>query len=199
MFKNRVFSFIAAVCCLVSSTVCLIADNQIVIPREDVNVSSPTQLQAIVVDPNGNVTEQECTYDPQTQVVVVDSQNSGENASVFFPLLSMGFLWWDGYWVDRDGYYYNNNRWVRVNDDHWDNHWNNYWNKNWDGHWHNYWNNRSNNSNFRYRNQEHWNHDSMRSAHRGDGNRGDRGDRGGHGGGGGGPRHGGSRGGGGHR
>ena len=55
------------------------------------------------------MTEQEYTYDPDTQVIVIDSDNGGENASMFFPLFATGFIWWNGYWVNREGYYYSNN------------------------------------------------------------------------------------------
>ena len=167
MFKSVFFFFVPLGILSFSIGNMPVAADEIMIPREDVNVSSPTQVQAIVLDSNGNMTEEEYTYDPDTQVIVINS--GGDNASVFFPLFATGFIWWNGYWVNREGYYYDNDRWVHVDDHDWDGHWNGYWNNHWDNHWHNHWNNHHGDPNFHYRNQEHWKNNSFQGRQRGGG------------------------------
>lgn len=158
----------------------LIADQEIRIENPSVEVDGPTPVQAIILDSNGNVTEKEYTYDPNTQTIIINSNDEGDNASIFFPLFETGFLWWGGYWVNYNGYYWNGH-WRHVDYDDWNGHWHNYWNHHWDNHWHNYWNQHHKESNFRYKNKEHWQNRSFQGGHRG-GNHGG-GHEGGHGGG----------------
>ncbi len=160
---------------IISATFLLQADSQVMIPNGNSGISSPTPVQAIVVDSQGNVSEQEYTYDPNTQVIVINSNNSGDNASLFFPLFAMGFIWWEGYWVNHDGNYWVDNHWVHVNNVNWDKHWNNYWHNHWNNRWHNYWNQHRNDPNFRYRNNEHWDDRSFRGGRNEEVQRGSRG------------------------
>lgn len=158
---KKVLFFSAA---LIQATQFLAADAQVMIPNSEMNAESPTPVQVIVTDSNGNVTEQEATYDPDTETVSVNAP-TGDDASIFFPLLGLGYLWWDGNWVNGDGEYYENNRWVHIDNDDWNHHWNNYWNHDWDNHWHNYWNEHHNDANFRYKNNEHWKGHSFKGHH----------------------------------
>ncbi|MBS0651927.1 MAG: hypothetical protein JSR39_00190 [Verrucomicrobia bacterium] len=169
MLRGVFFVFAAATCAVFHSGAGLIADDQIMLPNTNANITSPTPVQAIVLDSNGNMSEEEYMYNPDTQVVVVDSNNGGDNASIFFPLFAAGFIWWDGYWVNHEGNYYVNNHWVHVNNPDWNNHWHDYWNNHWDNHWHNYWNQHRNDPNFRYGNQEHWQEHNFRGGQRGGG------------------------------
>ena len=150
----------------------LIADEEILITNSIVKATVPTWLEAIVLDANGNMTDQQYLYNPSTELMIINSNTEGDNASIFFPLFSVGFIWWNGHWVNLDGYYYYDDEayWfldgyyfdtddyplVQVKHADWNNYWNGYWNNHWDNHWHNYWNNHRQDQNFQYHNQEQW-------------------------------------------
>ena len=171
MIKNLLLICTAIVCAMFQ----LQADDQIKVPNATSDTTSATSVQAIVVDSQGNVTEKEYPYDPNTQIVVVNSDSGGDNASIFLPLFAMGFIWSEGYWVNHEGNYWVDNHWVHVNNVNWNKHWNNYWHNHWNNHWHNYWNQHHNDPNFRYRNNERWDDSSFRGGRNTDVQRGNRG------------------------
>jgi hypothetical protein len=127
----------------------------VAIPNGNQVVSSPTPVDAIVVDSNGNMSQQQVQYDPNAANgqggVTINNNYGGDNASLFLPLFQMGFIWSMGYWVGHDGSYWNGHNTVYINNSHWDNHWNNYWHNNWGPKWQHYYNQHHNDPNFRYR------------------------------------------------
>ncbi len=129
-----------------------------VVPIPGVDYSQPTPVQTIVVDSNGNMSEKTYTYDPNQGGVVIINNNqvSGNNASLFFPLFMMGFMWAEGYWVGHNGAYWNGNHYTYVSNKNWNNNWNNYWHNNWNNKWQNYWNQHHNDKNWPYRNNKNW-------------------------------------------
>ena len=116
-----------------------------------------TELNAIVLDKNGQMSEQKATLNPANSAINVNV-TPGEQASVFFPELGERYLYSNGNWVNKAGYYYNNNSPVYVGTPGWDASWNDYWNNNWHNHWNNYYNGRHGDANWRYHNNPHWNH-----------------------------------------
>ena len=122
--------------------------------------TTSSQVNAIVVDGNGNMSQQVFPYNPQTQEADVGNASGGDNASIYFTLFMMGFMWWDGYWVGHNGSYWNGHTNVYVNNVNWNNHWNNYWHNTWNQKWNNYYNQHRNNPNFPYRNHKNWPHHS---------------------------------------
>ncbi|MCB1067764.1 MAG: hypothetical protein KDK56_06225 [Simkania sp.] len=122
--------------------------------------TTSSQVNAIVVDGNGNMSQQVFPYNPQTQQVDVGDANQGQNASIYLTLFMMGFMWWDGYWVGHNGYYWNGHTNVYVKNVNWNNHWNNYWHNTWNQKWQTYYNKHKNDSNFPYKNNRSWPHHS---------------------------------------
>jgi hypothetical protein len=122
--------------------------------------TTSSQVNAIIVDGNGNMSQQVFPYNPQNQQVDVGSASQGENASIYFTLFMMGFMWWDGYWVGHNGYYWDGHTNVYVKNVNWNNHWNNYWHNTWNQKWNNYYNKHKNDPNFPYKNQKSWPHHS---------------------------------------
>ncbi len=122
--------------------------------------TTSSQVNAIIVDGNGNMSQQVFPYNPQNQQVDVGSASQGENASIYFTLFMMGFMWWDGYWVGHNGYYWDGHINVYVKNVNWNNHWNNYWHNTWNQKWNNYYNKHKNDPNFPYKNQKSWPHHS---------------------------------------
>lgn len=148
--------------------------NVIPIPGGDQEFTQPTPIETIVVDKNGNVIEKQYTYDPNQGGVVINNNEEigGDDASLFFPMFEMGFIWASGYWVGHDGNYWNGHEYVNINNNHWDDHWNNYWHNNWNNKWNNHWNKNHNDPNWRYRNNPQWRDQSgreWRSGHEGGG------------------------------
>lgn len=100
--------------------------------------SSGQPIQAVVVDSAGNNFQQTIYYDPAIGGVDLDTNWAGPNASVYFPTLGTGYVWYNGYWVDQAGYYWNGGRRVYVGHPHWGNFWVGYWHgrDHWHGHGH---------------------------------------------------------------
>lgn len=122
-------------------------------------LSEKTPVEAIVTKPDGTVIERQYVYNPNTNTIIIDSDDNEENASLFFPGLELGFLFAGGYWVDQGGYYWAGNRWVYADYPDWDDHWHNYWNHQWnDNHWHNHWESHRGDHQWRGNHPERWNH-----------------------------------------
>lgn len=115
------------------------ASQVIPLPEADQSDSSEP-VDAIVVDKNGTMQQMQYTYDPDQGGVVINNYEevSGDGASIFFPAFEVGMLWWGGYWVDHEGYYWNGNRYAQVHDAHWNDNWNHYWHQNWNHKWDQY-------------------------------------------------------------
>jgi hypothetical protein len=116
------------------------ASTVIPVPEARSQYNSPTPVDAVVVDKDGNMTQTQYTYDPNQGGVVINNyyQVGGPDASIYFPLWGIGFLWWSGFWVDSYGYYWNGYGYGYVRSARWGNHWNNYWHSNWNNKWNNY-------------------------------------------------------------
>lgn len=126
------------------------------------NGTVPKTVDAVVTDNNGNMSEQQLPYNSANQTVVVNNNYGGDNASLFLPLFTMGFMFWGGYWVGHNGSYWNGNNYVHVNNiNNWNNHWNNYWHNNWGPKWNNYYNQHRNDSNFKWKSQgQNWHNEA---------------------------------------
>lgn len=107
----------------------------------DQTFSSRQPLQAVVVDSNGKNSQQTVYYDPAIGGVDLDTSWAGTNASVYFPTLNTGYVWYNGNWVNPAGYYWNGGKRYYVGPE-WNNYWNgywrgqNHWNGAWGGGWH---------------------------------------------------------------
>lgn len=109
------------------------ASNVIPVPEAQKQYNQPTQVNAVIVNKNGEMSETQYTYDPNQGGVVINNyyEVAGPDCSIYFPLWGIGFLWWSGFWVDGDGYYWDGYRYRYCNYPHWHNHWNNYWHGTW--------------------------------------------------------------------
>jgi hypothetical protein len=83
-------------------------------------------VTAVIVDTNGNSFEQTYYYEPSLNGVDIGLTNPGE--SIYFPDYNARYLWNNGYWVNEQGYYWNNGRYTYVDHPHWHDHWHGYWN-----------------------------------------------------------------------
>lgn len=92
-------------------------------------------IQAVVVDPSGNTYQQTVYYDPAIGGVDLDTSWAGPNASVYFPQYGTGYVWYNGVWVDRAGFFWDGGRRVYIGDPHWHDHWGVYWGGGYGG-WH---------------------------------------------------------------
>jgi hypothetical protein len=94
-------------------------------------------IQAIIIDSNGNTFQQTVYYDPAIGGVDLNTAWAGPNASVYFPAFGTGYVWYNGYWVDRTGYYWNAGRRIYIGHPNWGNYWVGYWHgrPHWDGGW----------------------------------------------------------------
>lgn len=96
-------------------------------------------VQTVVVDTNGNTLQQTVYYDPAIGGVNLDTSWAGPNASVYFPAYQTGYVWYNGFWVDHAGYYWDGGRRVYLNHPHWGDHWSGYWHNHWHEGWHGGW------------------------------------------------------------
>jgi hypothetical protein len=101
-------------------------------------VMNPQPVQAIIVDSNGNTIQQTVYYDPAIGGVNLETSWAAPNASVYFPAFDTGYVWYNGYWVDHTGYYWDGGRRVYIGHPNWGNFWVGYWHgrNHWHGGWH---------------------------------------------------------------
>lgn len=95
-------------------------------------------IQAVIVDSNGNTYERTVYFNPQVGGIDIDTSWAGPSASIFFPSLNQSYVWYNGFWVDQRGYYWNNGQRLYLNDPQWQVHWHHYW----EAHPHEHWNDR---------------------------------------------------------
>lgn len=107
----------------------------------EVVLTARQPVQAVVVDSNGNSYQQTVYYDPAISGVDLDTSWAGPNASVYFPEYGTGYLWYNGFWVDQAGYYWNGGNRVYIGHPAWHDHWAGYWRVHggWHGGWHDGW------------------------------------------------------------
>src|ERR1700678_4280897 len=77
-------------------------------------ISNQQPIQVFITDSNGNNYVQSAYYDPAIGGINIDTSWAGPNASIYIPSLNMGYLWYNGYWVDESGYYWNGTRRVYI-------------------------------------------------------------------------------------
>jgi hypothetical protein len=99
-----------------------------VIKIEGANVAQAQPVKVIIIDSNGRTFEQTANYDPAVGGIDIDTNWAGPNASIFIPSLNVGYVWYNGYWVNQEGYYWNGSQRVAVPQiPQWREHWNHYW------------------------------------------------------------------------
>lgn len=103
----------------------------VVVDQPGVVFNTRQALPAVIVDSNGNTIQQTVYYDPSLGGIDLDTSWAGPNASVYFPSLNTGYVWYNGYWVNPAGYYWTGGRRYYVGPA-----WNNYWGGYWRGHPH---------------------------------------------------------------
>jgi hypothetical protein len=108
----------------------------VVVDQPGVVLNSRQSLPVVVVDSNGNTFQQTVYYDPSLGGIDLNTSWAGPNASVYFPTLNTGYVWYNGYWVNPAGYYWNGGRRYYVGPT-WNNYWVGYWNgrNHWNGVW----------------------------------------------------------------
>ena len=85
-------------------------------------------VQVIIIDSNGNTLDKTIYYNPEIEGLDLDASWAGPNASIYIPSLGTGYLWYNGFWVNQDGYYWDHGRRVYVTDvPQWRTHWTGYW------------------------------------------------------------------------
>lgn len=92
-------------------------------------ISQAQPVQVIIFDSNGNTYEQTAYFDPSSEGINIDTSWAGPGASIYIPSLGLGYLWYNGFWVDQEGYYWNGPRRVYIADPQWKEHWRHYWHK----------------------------------------------------------------------
>lgn len=134
------------------------ATNVVPIPEAAQQYSSPTPVNVIVVDGNGTMSQQQYMYEPALGGVVINNTSAigGDGASIFFPDFSLGFVWWNGYWADYDGFYWNGFNYAQVNNSDWHHYWHHYWHHDWNHRWHNYWNQHHKDPHWVYSKNKNW-------------------------------------------
>jgi hypothetical protein len=79
------------------------------------------------VDSYGNAYEETAYYDATIGGIDINTDWAGPDASVYFPSLDTGYLMFNGYWVDRDGSYWDQGRRVYLDSPRWRDRWSGYW------------------------------------------------------------------------
>jgi hypothetical protein len=107
---------------------CIAQGEATVIKIEGASITQAQPVKVIIVDSNGRTFEQIANYDPSAGGIDIDTSWAGPNASIFIPSLNIGYVWYNGYWVNQEGYYWNGTQRVAVPYiPQWREHWNHYW------------------------------------------------------------------------
>jgi len=116
----------------------------IVFNSPSITLTAQQPIKAIFTDSQGNTYQQTVYYNSVVGGVNID--NSSNYVSVYFPTIGSSYLWNNGYWVDKEGYYWSSGIRYQAGPswhDHWNSHWNgrhggHYDGESWHGH-HNSW------------------------------------------------------------
>lgn len=103
-----------------------------------IDLSAGASVPAVIVGPGGSTVEQTVVYNPSVGGFDINADLVGVDASIYFPTLNTGYVWYDGHWVDHEGFYWNNGARVYIGHPHWNEYWGGYWGRHhhWDGHHH---------------------------------------------------------------
>ncbi len=99
-------------------------------------------IEVIIIDNNGNAYRQFVYYNPAIGGIDLDTSWAGPDASIYFPAWGLGYVWYNGYWVDASGYYWNGSRRIYIDYPNWNNYWTTYWHKHDHRYWHDHWRDR---------------------------------------------------------
>ena len=103
---------------------CTLPAQTIVFHSPNVHFVAQQPITAIFIDQYGHEYSQVVYYDPLVGGVTLS--NSNQYVSVYFPAISVSYLWNNGSWVGRDGYYWKNGVRYQMGPA-WHDHWNHYW------------------------------------------------------------------------
>lgn len=156
---------------------------RISVPGIEFTAQQPVQV--IVYDSYGNAYESTAYYDSSIGGIDIDTAWAGPNASIYLPMFNTGYLWFNGFWVDREGYYWDHGRRLYLNSPRWNDHWSGYWRTHtrdrrdrWDRKdWHDRdrkeWRHDGRHEGYRHKN-EHWRHEKSEHDGRKDADRGEK-------------------------
>jgi hypothetical protein len=121
----------------------------------NVTFTAQQPVNAIIIDGDGNTVEKTFVYDPAVSGIDVGIQGA-PMTSIYFPDSNTRYIWYNGYWVGEDGYYWDRGHRGYVNMPTWNVYWGGYWNNHWHDSWHRHWNEHRADVSWRYRGNEHW-------------------------------------------
>ncbi len=151
--KKYIFTFFTLIC-----AACCFGESLVVDNATAAKLHNGDQVSAIVIDNDGTMSEQNLIYDAALQALTTTKTYSGENVSYFAPSLNLHYLWWDGHWVDSEGFYWENGKWTTIGVHNWNDYWDHYWGHYWDPRWSHYWQNHHDDHGWRYRDHRDWSH-----------------------------------------
>ncbi len=131
--------------------------------------NNPASVNTIIINNNGDVTTANYPYDPDQGGIVINNNVDvgGPGCSLFFPGFGVGFLWYNGFWCDGLGYYWNGFGWGFCGFGGWPGYWHGYWYHHWSRSWHHYYSHHYHSAHFHYHHD--YNHFSGRARHTGHG------------------------------
>lgn len=84
-------------------------------------------IEVVIIDSQGHIYHQVVPYNPEIGGIDINIAEFGPHSSIYFPDLGFGYVWYNGYWVSEEGYYWDGQRRVYINDPNWKNYWVHYW------------------------------------------------------------------------
>lgn len=129
--------------------------------------NNPASVNTIIINNNGEVTTQDYPYDPDRGGIIINNnvEVGGPGCSLFFPGFGVGFLWYNGFWCDGLGYYWNGFGFGFCGFGGWPGYWGGYWRHHWARSWHHYYSHHYHDAHFHYHRDYH--HFSGRARHTG--------------------------------
>ncbi|WP_068471221.1 hypothetical protein [Candidatus Protochlamydia phocaeensis] len=128
----------------------------VVVFGPQVTIAYRQPVQAIIVDGSGNTYEKVFYYDPAIGGVDLGPSYAAADTSIYFPNYNVRYIWYNGYWVNEEGCYWDGGRCVYIDHPHWRVYWTGYWNNHWHESWHRHWVVHHEDVAWQYHGHEHW-------------------------------------------
>ncbi len=89
--------------------------------------SNRQSVEVVIIDGEGHIYHQTLPYDSALGGVDINLGQIGPHSSIYFPELGVGYIWYNGQWVNQEGYSWDGRTRVYINDPNWKKYWVHYW------------------------------------------------------------------------
>lgn len=93
--------------------------------QEGPGLGDSQAIPVVVFYTNGTTAQRQAYYNPAVGGLEIDT--AGNVAAVYLPTFGIRYILWNGYWVNQQGYYWNNGVSTPITIADWNGYWDSYW------------------------------------------------------------------------